>query len=40
MPGNGTVYFSQWQLLVIAALLAVPTVLVGLSRRRAGTLRW
>jgi len=40
MPGNGTVYFTQWQLLVIAALLAVPTVLIGLSRCRAGTLRW
>ncbi len=40
MPGNGMLFFNQWQLAVIAAVLAVPTVLVGLARRRAGTLRW
>jgi len=40
LPGNGSVYFNYWQLAVIAAVLAVPTVLVGLARRRAGTLRW
>jgi TRAP-type uncharacterized transport system fused permease subunit len=40
MPGNGTLYFNHWQLFAIAAVLAVPTALVGLARRRAGALRW
>jgi TRAP transporter 4TM/12TM fusion protein len=34
MPGNGRLYFSDGQLAVIAAALAVPTALVAVARRR------
>ena len=37
MPGNGMLYFRHWQLVLIAAAFAVPTVLVAVARRRDPT---